>query len=192
MKYTEEEKKAIEEARNNILRGNDIESAMLILEKCALDGLVLVSGRINIFKIAVRQVLNFLTEYKEKGYLDVVREKVSVKNELFEKNNLIEKQRKEIERLNQVESDYNWRMRASNEEILKRGYVSKEEYNKLLNSKVGVDLSYDDYISKEAIREKIKELKYSDKNEKLEDLMYRNNWTCYELFQYILKELLGE
>lgn len=99
MEYTEEEKKAIEEAINNILRGNDIESAMLILEKCTLNGLVLVSGRINISKLAVRQVLNFLTEYKEKGYLDVVREKVSVKNELFEKNNLIEKQQKEIERL---------------------------------------------------------------------------------------------
>lgn len=181
MKYIEKEMKTIEQARNNILRGNDIESAMLILEKCALDGLVLVSGRINIFKIAVRQVLNFLTEYKEKGYLDVVREKVSVKNELFEKNNLIEKQRKEIERLNQVESDYNWRMRASNEEILKRGYVSKEEYNKLLNSKVGVDLSYDDYISKEAIREKIEY--YKKQNNELDD------FTC-EIDA--LEELLGD
>lgn len=47
-------------------------------------------------------------------------------------------------------------------------------------------------IPKDAIREKIEELKDYDKNDKLEDLMYEKNWTPYELFQYILKELLGE
>lgn len=89
---TDEEKKAIEQARSNITRGNDIESAMLILEKCALDGVRFTGGRLNIFKIAVRQILNFLEEYKDKGYLDVVREKVKA-------NETVKKQSKEIEEL---------------------------------------------------------------------------------------------
>jgi len=85
-----EERKAIEQAISNIARGVDIESAMLILEKCALDGLIITEGRINIFKIAVRQIVEFLKEYKDKSYLEVVREKVKA-------NELIEKQSKEIE-----------------------------------------------------------------------------------------------
>jgi len=89
---SDEERKALEQARSNITRGNDIESAMLILEKCALDGVIFTGGRLNIFKIAVRQILNFLEEYKDKGYLDVVREKVKA-------NETVEKQSKEIDNL---------------------------------------------------------------------------------------------
>lgn len=49
---------------------------------------------------------------------------------------------------------------------------------------------YNNMIDK--IRNKIEELKDYDKNDKLEDLMYERNWTPYQLFQFILKELLGE
>ena len=73
---SEEEKKAIEEAISNILRGNDIESATLILEKGILDSLIIVSERVDIIKVATRQILNFVKEYKNKSYLDVVTEKV--------------------------------------------------------------------------------------------------------------------
>ena len=89
---SDEQKKAIEQAISSVTRGVDIESAMLILEKCVLDGLIITRGRINIFKIAVRQIVEFLKEYKDKGYLDVVREKVKA-------NETVEKQSKEIEEL---------------------------------------------------------------------------------------------
>ena len=50
MKYTEEENETIEQAKSNLLRGNDIESATLILEKVILDGMIIKCGRINIYK----------------------------------------------------------------------------------------------------------------------------------------------
>ncbi len=80
MEYSKEEKKAIENARSIILRGNDIESAALILEEVFLNGMPIECCE-NILKIAVRQIINFIEEYKNKGYLDVVREKVSANEE---------------------------------------------------------------------------------------------------------------
>lgn len=95
--------KEIEKARSNILRGNDIESACLIMEAVIWDGLVEVGGRVNIIKVAMRQILNFIEEYKNKGYLDVVREKVKANNRVTElesdKQNLIEKLEKDINEL---------------------------------------------------------------------------------------------
>ena len=69
-------KEEIEKARSNLLRGNDIESAALITEAIVWDGLVLVGGRVNIAKVAMRQILNFIEENKNKGNLDYIREKV--------------------------------------------------------------------------------------------------------------------
>lgn len=79
---TEEEKKKIEEAVSIILRGIDIESSALILEKAVMDNYIIVSGRVNILRVATRQILNFIEEYKNKGYLDVVREKVKANEEV--------------------------------------------------------------------------------------------------------------
>lgn len=73
-------KEEIEQARSNILRGNDIESACLIMKAMIWDGLIQAGGRVNIAKIAMRQILNFIEEYKNKNYLDVVREKVKANN----------------------------------------------------------------------------------------------------------------
>ena len=78
---TEEEKEKIEEAISIILRGIDIESSALILEKAIMDNFIISAGRVNILKIATRQILNFIEEYKNKGYLDVVREKVKANEE---------------------------------------------------------------------------------------------------------------
>lgn len=77
-----EEKKKIEEAVSIILRGIDIESSALILEKAVMDNYIIVSGRVNILRVATRQILNFIEEYKNKGYLDVVREKVKANEEV--------------------------------------------------------------------------------------------------------------
>lgn len=83
-------KEEIEKARSNILRGNDIESACLIMEEIIWNGLVITGGRVNIEKIAMRQIINFIQEYKDKGYIDIIREKVQTKEknkELEQKNN---------------------------------------------------------------------------------------------------------
>ena len=77
-----EEKKEIEEAVSIILRGIDIESSALILEKAIMDNYIISTGRVNILRIATRQILNFIEEYKNKGYLDVVREKVKANEEI--------------------------------------------------------------------------------------------------------------
>lgn len=74
----------IEEAKSNILRGNDIESAALILERCVLDNCIIASGRVNILKVATRQILTFIENAKNKGVLDYARENVSLKMEIKE------------------------------------------------------------------------------------------------------------
>ena len=50
------------------------------------------------------------------------------------------------------------------EQAYKKRIQELEEENKiLLNSKVGIDLSYDDYISKQKIKDKIEDLRYNNK-----------------------------
>ena len=83
-------KEEIEKAESNLLRGNDIESACLIMKEVIWGNLVQVGGRVNIVKVAMRQILNFIEEYKDRGYLDVVKEKVQLK----EKNNQLEQENK--------------------------------------------------------------------------------------------------
>ncbi len=99
----------IEKAKSNILRGNDIESACLIMEAVIWDGLVQVGGRVNITKLAMRQILNFIEEYKNKGYLDVVREKVKANNKVnqleIDKQKLIEKLEKDIVNITKTMQD---------------------------------------------------------------------------------------
>lgn len=75
-------KEEIEKARSNILRGNDLESAAIILEAMILDNYIEVGGRVNILKIATRQILNFIEENKSKGNLDYIREKVEANNKV--------------------------------------------------------------------------------------------------------------
>ena len=57
----------IEEAKSNILRGNDIESAALILERCILDNCIIKGGRVNILRVATRQILTFIENAKNKS-----------------------------------------------------------------------------------------------------------------------------
>ena len=158
MEYTEKEMKTIEQAESNLLRGNDIESATLILEKVILDGMIIKCGRINILKVAARQIINFIEEYKNKEYLDIVREKVYANEESRRKDELIEKQQKEIERL------------------YKDNYRLDIENQKLFEDII------ENYISKEAIKEKMKQLEITD---------CTIRYDKYDI-QDILKELLGE
>ncbi len=97
-------KEEIEKAKSNILRGNDIESACLIMEAVVWDGLVQVGGRVNITKVAMRQILNFVEEYKNKGSLEIIREKVQAN----ERSRQLEtKEQKLIERLEEIYKKYN-------------------------------------------------------------------------------------
>lgn len=77
-----EEKKKIEEAVSIILRGIDIESSALILEKVVMDNYIISVGRVNILRVATRQILNFIEDYKNKDYLKVIKEKVKANEEV--------------------------------------------------------------------------------------------------------------
>ena len=94
---SEDEKKDIEQAVSNVLSGIDIESSSLILEKVIMDNYIISRGRVNILKIATRQILNFIEEYKNKGYLDVVREKVKANEEITKLQKEIEHQKEKKE-----------------------------------------------------------------------------------------------
>ena len=83
-------KEEIEKARSNILRGNDLESAALILEAMILDNYIEVGRGVNILKVSTRQILNFIEETKNKGILDYARENVNLKNELNKSNKMID------------------------------------------------------------------------------------------------------
>ena len=62
--------------------------------------------------------------------------------------------------------------------------------NEILNSNIGIDLSYDDYIPKQAIKDKIEEI-----NKKYEDSKDENGESPYYYPEYtirVLKKLLQE
>lgn len=96
---TEKEQTKIETAINNILRGMDIESAALILEKVILDNYIITKGRVNILHLAVRQILYFIENSKiqnvgDKNILDYVKENVKLKEqikELGQKESILDK-----------------------------------------------------------------------------------------------------
>lgn len=76
------------------------------------------------------------------------------------------------------------------ENILKKIKELEEENKLLLNGKVGVDLSYDDYIPRQKVEEKIEELKKhynTDNNIRIYTLK-----NSYELQATILQELLED
>lgn len=68
------EEQKIQQATNNILRGEDIDSATYILEKYMFDGVIFIGGRVNPVKVATRQVLNFIKRYQESDYETVCLE----------------------------------------------------------------------------------------------------------------------
>lgn len=101
----------LQQAKSNILRGNDIESAALILEKCVLDNYIIRGGRVNILKVAVRQILNFIEVAKNKGILEYARENVSLKNKLNKANKMIDEMAPRVylsEQEREIMKEYIW------------------------------------------------------------------------------------
>lgn len=180
MEYTEEEMKTIEQAKSNLLRGNDIESATLILEKVILDGMIIKCGRINILKVAARQIINFIEEYKNKEYLDVVREKVYANEESRRKDELIEKQQKEIEELKGITQSYN--------SFVAQVSIPKNQIV-VVGDKRYFDCGYfiERYIPKDIIRKKIKELENIEID--YDNLVLQGDKILFAI--RILEELIG-
>ena len=122
---SEEEKKDIEQAVSNILRGIDIESSALILEKAIMDNYIIAKGRVNILKIATRQILNFIEEYRNKGYLDVVREKVKANEEITKLQEKNKEKDKKIKALEHTNKTYKGMINKQNKQIdLMAGYIN--------------------------------------------------------------------
>lgn len=137
------EKEKIEEAINNILCGIDIESSALILEKSVMDNYIISRGRVNILKIATRQILNFIEEYKNKGYLDVVREKVKAKEKITKLQKENEEKDNQIDLMIE-EYEYNARINFKNfceDELRKDNCIqdckscAKQYFEKLVKEK---------------------------------------------------------
>lgn len=79
---TEEELEKYQKAKNCVLRGIDIESASCILQE-HLDYTIIDKGtRVNVLRIAIKQILNYVEETKNKDILDVTREKVELKERI--------------------------------------------------------------------------------------------------------------
>jgi len=126
-------KEEIEKARSNILRGNDIESASIILEAIVLDNYIEIGGRANILKIATRQILNFIEENKNKGNLDYIKEKVKANNKVqqleSEKQKLIEKLEEDIKKASEIIKDGDYRYI---QEVIDEAYERLKYANKIL------------------------------------------------------------
>lgn len=89
---SEEEEEKIQQAINNIIRGEDIDSATYIVEKCVFDNVIFLGKRVNYFKTSIRQVLNFIKRYKESDYETICLEN----NNLIEINKRLEAENKEL------------------------------------------------------------------------------------------------
>ena len=91
----EEVKKAIDQARSNILRGNDIDTITAMYNVSRIfDGLIIRGGRVNIFKVAVRQLLNSIeTQQKE----------------LDKKDNIIKEKNRQIQNIREEFLKYDWK-----------------------------------------------------------------------------------
>lgn len=92
MKEDSIEEQKIQQAKNNILRGEDIDSATYILEKVIFDNVFFIGGRVNPLKVATRQVINFIKRYQKSDYETICLEN----NELKEKNERLELENQEF------------------------------------------------------------------------------------------------
>ena len=91
---------------------------------------------------------------------------------------------KELEEIEKAHQEENGKLREKVKEL-------EEENRIILNSKVGVDLSYDDYIPKSVIKEKIEELKpyiYQGENAPQDFLQYRVKAKIQVLQELLEKE----
>lgn len=134
-------KEEIEKARNNVLRGNDIESSALILEAMILNNYVEIGGRINTLKIATKQILDFVKQNKNKGNLDYIKEKVKANNKVkqleADKQKLIEKLEKESKQFDEETKEIAINLNVARDALITDEYEQAEndEYILFLEEK---------------------------------------------------------
>lgn len=99
---TEEQIQKMQLAKSNILKGEEIEAAAYILEKCVFDNVIIIGERVNYLKIATRQILDFIKRYKESDYETICLEN----NELREIADRIQSEYNELLNKKRINSEY--------------------------------------------------------------------------------------
>lgn len=164
------EEQKIQQAKNNILRGEDIDSAAYILEKYMFDGVFFIGGRVNPVKVATRQVLNFIKRYQKSDYETICLENNEMKEildkiqleynnllkeneELKIKNNAIKRESEAYaENMIRLDNELNLEKEKSKYEWIRQNCLPQELVNKL-------------YIPIQKVKDKIKkEIKYHEEN----------------------------
>lgn len=167
--------KEIEQAKSNILRGIDIESSGLILEKAILDGYIFTGGRIDILKLATRQILYFIENSKvrnnigDKDILDYVKENVKLKEEN-------EANKKKIEELEEENKIYRKQLNSA----FDRGFIHRDKIEEIIQ-KLDVDIERNNRAKEEVIKRDL-------------EGRYVNHIIAYkpEIIKQILEELLKD
>lgn len=157
MKEDSIEEQKIQQAKNNILRGEDIDSATYILEKVIFDNVFFIGGRVNPLKVATRQVINFIKRYQKSDYETICLEN----NELKEKNERLESENQEF--------------------LYKYGNILKEneklkEYKKIAElTKISCCIAQNCEALNNAIKKKLENQRLEKENETLKKLHIQDN-----------------
>lgn len=157
MKEDSIEEQKIQQAKNNILRGEDIDSATYILEKVIFDNVFFIGGRVNPLKVATRQVINFIKRYQKSDYETICLEN----NELKEKNERLESENQEF--------------------LYKYGNILKEneklkEYKKIAElTKISCCIAQNCEALNNAIKKELENQRLEKENETLKKLHIQDN-----------------
>lgn len=157
MKEDSIEEQKIQQAKNNILRGEDIDSATYILEKVIFDNVFFIGGRVNPLKVATRQVINFIKRYQKSDYETICLEN----NELKEKNERLESENQEF--------------------LYKYGNILKEneklkEYKKIAElTKISCCIAQNCEALNNAIKKELENHRLEKENETLKKLHIQDN-----------------
>ncbi len=157
MKEDSIEEQKIQQAKNNILRGEDIDSATYILEKVIFDNVFFIGGRVNPLKVATRQVINVIKRYQKSDYETICLEN----NELKEKNERLESENQEF--------------------LYKYGNILKEneklkEYKKIAElTKISCCIAQNCEALNNAIKKELENQRLEKENETLKKLHIQDN-----------------
>ena len=148
-------------------------------------------------KKAVCELKNYITK-RNRSYTKLDRHDKAINNLLNLISNL-QKENTEFEKLNK-DCSYSVDIVRENTKLRRQVFDLELENTKLkkqnqcyVNSiQAIIPVLTQDYVSKQEIKDKIKELNNVNNAEALEDLMNTKNYTITQLVQYVLQELLGE
>ena len=171
------EKAILRDAKKNLLDKNDTESAKIIVEKCLLGNWVIVGGRINYIKLALRTLLAE-REQKDKRIKELEEENKKNIERYEERDNEVWERVKQCKNM-QTEIDGLYLDKEELEQAYLHEKLAKEEVEELL----------EDSIPKQKVKDKIKEIK-EDKESKYFDtfLMARDINYAIEILEELLED----